>query len=144
MVDARRSNPDLANLTSDLVQATPEIQVTVDPNKAIGVGITAAQVANGDPDRPRPDDRRAGHVRDRPTDGPHRHGRSGVASPPSNALRTLPVGTVAKVPLDAIATVEQADVQGSITRIDPSPSASITAEITSDDTGAISPPVVRR
>ncbi len=48
------------------------------------------------------------------------------------------MGTVAKVPLGDIATVEQADVQGSITRIDQSPAASITAEITSNDTGAVS------
>ncbi len=46
VVDALADNPDLANLTSDLVQATPEIQVKVDANKAIGAGLTAAQVAN--------------------------------------------------------------------------------------------------
>jgi HAE1 family hydrophobic/amphiphilic exporter-1 len=38
--------PDLLNLQSDLVKATPEVQVTVDPNKAIGVGMSAAQVSN--------------------------------------------------------------------------------------------------
>ena len=36
--------PGLANLTSDLVKAAPEVQVRVDPNRAIGVGLTAAQV----------------------------------------------------------------------------------------------------
>ena len=50
-------------------------------------------------------------------------------------LKALLVGTVAKVPLGQIATVEQVDVQGSITRIDEKPASSITAEITSDDTG---------
>jgi HAE1 family hydrophobic/amphiphilic exporter-1 len=53
-------------------------------------------------------------------------------------LKALLVGTVAKVPLEDIATVEQVDVQGSITRIDQQPAGSITAEITSDDTGAVS------
>ncbi len=53
-------------------------------------------------------------------------------------LRALPVGTVQKVPLEEVATVEQADVQGSITRIDQAPAASISGEITSDDTGAVS------
>ena len=38
--------PDLLNLQSDLVKATPEVQVTVDPNKAISVGMSAAQVSN--------------------------------------------------------------------------------------------------
>ena len=36
---------DLSNLKSDLVKATPEIQVTVDPAKAALVGSTAAQIA---------------------------------------------------------------------------------------------------
>ena len=42
---ALASNPDLLNLKSDLSKGTPEIQVTPDPNKAIMVGLTAAQVA---------------------------------------------------------------------------------------------------
>ena len=53
-------------------------------------------------------------------------------------LGQLPVGTVAKVPLEEVATVEQVDVQGSITRIDEAPSARVTAEILSEDTGAVS------
>ena len=36
--------PGLANIASDLVEAAPEVQVRVDPNKAIGVGFTTAQV----------------------------------------------------------------------------------------------------
>ena len=59
-------------------------------------------------------------------------------------LRRLPVGTVAKVPLRQVASVEQVDVQGSITRIDQAPAASITAEITSKDTGAVSGAVQTR
>jgi hydrophobic/amphiphilic exporter-1 (mainly G- bacteria), HAE1 family len=53
-------------------------------------------------------------------------------------LRRLPVGTVAKVPLASIATVEVVAVQGTITRIDAAPSATVSAEITSEDTGAVS------
>ena len=59
-------------------------------------------------------------------------------------LKALPVGTVRTVPLDEVATVEQVDVQGSITRIDQSPASSIKAEITSDDTGAVSKSVQSR
>ena len=44
----------------------------------------------------------------------------------------------ARVQLSSVATVEQADIQGRITRIDSRPSATITAEITSGDTGATS------
>ncbi len=42
---ALSDNDDLLNLKSDLSKGTPEVQVVVDPNKAIGVGLTAAQVA---------------------------------------------------------------------------------------------------
>ena len=42
---ALEDTPGVINLKSDLVKATPEIQITVDPNKAISVGLTAAQVA---------------------------------------------------------------------------------------------------
>src|SRR4029079_13008112 len=34
----------LDNITSDLVKAAPEVQVRVDPNKALGVAFTTAQV----------------------------------------------------------------------------------------------------
>ena len=137
VVDALAANPDLANLTSDLVQATAEIQVTVDPNKAIAVGLTAAQVANEVRTALVADDRDPGDVRGRPAAGPGRPGGPGAVDS-VESLRELPVGTVAKVPLGDVATVEQVDVQGSITRIDEAPAASITAEITSEDTGAVS------
>ena len=55
-----------------------------------------------------------------------------------DTLKTLPVGAVVKVPLGQIATVEQANAQGSITRIDGSPAASISADIANVDTGAVS------
>ena len=130
-------NPDLANVKTDLVQATPEVQVTVDPNKAIAVGTTAAQVA--------------GEVRSalsgqtatqvvladgQPVDLIVQLDPEQTQS--VEDLQALPVGTVAKVPLGTIATVEQVNVQGSITRIDQAPSATISGQITSDDTGRIS------
>jgi len=55
-----------------------------------------------------------------------------------DALKALPVGTTTKVPLGAIADVRQADVQSRVTRIDEKPSATISAVITSGDTGAAS------
>ena len=137
IVAALSDRPELLNLASDLVKATPEIRIIVDPNKAIAVGMTAAQVA--------------GEVRGALTaatattasiDGSDpieinlRLDPGSVAS--VEALRALPVGTVARVPLGSIATVERVTVQGSITRIDGAPSASISAEIASEDTGAVS------
>ena len=67
-------------------------------------------------------------VQARPRDGRRR----------STTCRDLPVGTVAKVPLGSVATVEEVSAQGSITRIDQSPAASITAEIASANTGKVS------
>ena len=130
--------PDLVNLKSNLVKATPEVQVTVDPNKAITVGMTAAQVAgqvraalvaqpatidpvgrrpDGPGHRPaRPRGRRLGR---RPQGPAGRHGRRRCRSRPSRPST-------------------RSSVQGSITRIDERPASSITAEIAGDDTGAVS------
>jgi hydrophobic/amphiphilic exporter-1 (mainly G- bacteria), HAE1 family len=129
--------PGLANVTSDLVKAAPEVQVRVDPNKAIAVGFTTAQVGAeirtvltpttlgqiqlGDAD---------------PVDLVFRIDAAGLNS--VDTLKALPVGTTTKVPLGAIADVQQADVQSRVTRIDEKPSATISAVITSGDTGAAS------
>ncbi len=137
LVAALADNTDLANLQSDLVKATPEIQVTVDPSKAFSVGLTAAQVAN---------EVRTALVSQTVTQVTFEEGRpidlvirvDPSATTSVEDLQQLPVGTVTKVPLEQVATVEQADVQGSITRIDQAPAASVTAEILSEDTGAVS------
>ncbi len=129
--------PGLINLKSDLVKATPEVQITVDPNKAISVGLTAAQVAG---------QVRSALVATTATTVTFEPGKpislvvqvDPAATTSVEDLEALPVGTVATVPLGQVATVEQADVQGSITRINEAPAASINAEITSDDTGAVS------
>ena len=138
VVAALADNTDLLNLKSDLSKGTPEIQVVPDPNKAITVGLTAAQVAQ---------EVRAALVGTTATRIVI--GESGdavevfVQADPESVtsvedLRQLPVGTVAKVPLETVATVEEVNAQGSITRIDQSPAASISAEIASADTGQVS------
>ena len=137
VVGGLSDNPDLVNLKSDLVKATPEVQVTVDPNKAIAVGMTAAQVGN---------QVRSALVAQDATSVQTTDGQTvtvivqldPAAVESVDDLKRLPVGTVAKAPLGTIATVEQVDVQGSITRIDQQPASSITAQITSEDTGAVS------
>jgi HAE1 family hydrophobic/amphiphilic exporter-1 len=130
-------NPDLLNLKSDLVRATPEIQVTVDPNAAIGIGLTAAQVAG---------QVRSALVGQSVTQVTVEDGvpvEVVVQIDPDQVqsvedLQALPVGMVMRAPLEDVATVEEVDAQGSITRIDGAPAASISAEITSPDTGAVS------
>ena len=59
---ALADNADLLNLKSDLSKGTAEIQVTPDPNKAIMVGLTAAQVAQRGPGRARRHRRRPGQL----------------------------------------------------------------------------------
>lgn len=153
VLEALRTNPDLINLKSDLVKATPEIVVRVDPNKAIGVGLTAAQVASEVRNalvgqaatRLVLDGAAAGGGAAEPASGPVellvRLDPTRIRSVAD--LRRLPVGATTRVPLGSIASVEETDVQGSITRIDEAPAASITAEITSQDTGAVSAAVQR-
>jgi HAE1 family hydrophobic/amphiphilic exporter-1 len=54
-----------------------------------------------------------------------------------NALRAYQVGGAVKVPLAAVATVEELSVPSSITRIDQSLAANVTGEISVADTGAV-------
>jgi HAE1 family hydrophobic/amphiphilic exporter-1 len=128
---------DPVNITSDLVKAAPEVQVRVDPNKALGVGFTTAQV--GAEIRTALTPTTVGLIQVGDADPVDLVFRLDAASLTSvDALKALPVGTTVRVPLAAIADVTQADVQSRITRIDESPSATISAVITSGDTGAAS------
>jgi HAE1 family hydrophobic/amphiphilic exporter-1 len=136
VLETLSDNPELLNLKSDLSRGTPEIQVTPDPNASIMVGLTSAQVAQ--------EVRAAlvGSVATRLTIDGDATSVFVQVDPAAMAslddLRALPVGTTTKVPLDTIAAVEQVNAQGSITRIDESPAASISAEIASENTGKVS------
>jgi HAE1 family hydrophobic/amphiphilic exporter-1 len=142
-MDALKDRPDLLNLSSDLVEATPEIRVTVDPNKALGAGLTAAQVANELRTALSESTATALTLEDGDVvDVVVRFDPAAIES--VAALRELQVGTARKVPLGDIATVDEVDVQGTITRIDESPAAQISAEIGSENTGAVSLAVQQR
>lgn len=139
---AVRGVPDVVNVASDLAAEAPELQVTVDPNKAIGAGLTTAQVAGelrtilvgqtigrirlGDGD---------------PTDLYLAVDRGKLMDPgadPIEQLKSLPVGSAIKRPLGEIATVEQVAVQASVTRVDQAPAATVSADILTDDVQAVS------
>jgi HAE1 family hydrophobic/amphiphilic exporter-1 len=137
VLEALQDQPDIVNLKSDLSRATPEVQVKVDPDKATSVGSSTAQIA--------------GEVRGALVGSTVTRVQVGdngavdvfVQLDPAGlnsveALRALPVGAIAKVPLGSVATVAEVDAQGSITRIDQAPASSISAEITSPDQGAVS------
>ncbi|MBP1706076.1 MAG: hydrogenase expression protein, partial [Chloroflexi bacterium] len=134
---ALADNPDLLNLKSDLAKGAPEVEVAVDPTKALFVGSTTAQIG----------------TEVRTILVPTQLGRvqlaEGAALPmyiqvnPTaitsvEGLAQVLVGTTNRAPLGTVAAVRQVDALGSITRIDGAPAASITAEITSKDTGGVS------
>jgi HAE1 family hydrophobic/amphiphilic exporter-1 len=138
VLTAIQGRSDLANLRTDLVKATPEIEVTVDPNKAVAVGSTAAQIGAQVRAALSPTTVTDVTLNGQDTAAPLIVELNADAVTSVDALRQMPVGTTRRVPLGSVADVEQVDVQGSITRIDGAPAAQITAEITSADTGAVS------
>ena len=128
-------NGDLTNVKSDLVKAGRQIEVTVDPSKAAAVGLSAAQIA--------------GEVRNLLVG-------SGLGQVSIDAekvdlfvkvnskgvntladLRNYIVGGTVKVPLSAVATVKEISVPSSITRIDQSLAANVTAEIVATNGEAV-------
>ncbi len=127
--------PELNNVVSDLVRSSPEIQVRVDPNKAIGLGTTTAQVAGdlrniivGGP---------AGRivVDGQPIQVDMQMAIAGLSS--LDALKAVPVGTVRQAPLGTIADVVQVDAQARVTRVDGATAATVSGTIRGTDQGAV-------
>ena len=141
IVAALGVNADLVNLKSDLVRAAPEIQVQVDPNKALFLGLTTAQVGT--------------ELRAALTGSPI--GRITIDGTPvqvdlrldagdltsADAIRSLPVGVTIQAPLGSIATVTEVETQARVTRVEGKDAATITATIRSEDTGAVSTAVTK-
>lgn len=129
------TNGDLTNVKSDLVKAGRQIEVTVDPSKAAAVGLSAAQIA--------------GEVRNLlvgsglgqvsidtgKVDLFVKVNSKGVNTLAD--LRNYIVGGTVKVPLSAVATVKEISVPSSITRIDQSLAANVTAEIVATNGEAV-------
>jgi len=135
---ALADNTDLLNLKSDLSKGTPEVQVVVDPNKAIGAGLTAAQVAGEVRTTLVGAQVTTIQVEGEPNPVPLFVQVDPETVTSVDALRALPVGTTVTVPLGTISAVDQVLAQGSITRVDQAPAATVSAEIASNDTGAVS------
>ncbi len=126
--------PDLLNVKSDLATTASELEIDVDPNKAILDGTTTVGVQS--------------EVQNALTGT--KAGTVSLAGVPADvylqlnaqldslqALQQLPVG-VANMPLGQIATVSQQATQARISRVDQSPAATISADTTSQDTGGVS------
>jgi HAE1 family hydrophobic/amphiphilic exporter-1 len=142
VIDAISDVEGLANLTTDLVAAAPQVEVRVDPERAATFGVSAAQVGGivrtaltplevttlqiSGEDEPVP----VVLVLDAP----------GLDS--ASALGALPVAP--GVVLSDVATVRTTDVRATISRVDAAPSSTISGEIIGEDTGAISAGVRQR
>jgi HAE1 family hydrophobic/amphiphilic exporter-1 len=128
----------LDNVTSDAVAESPQVLVAVDPNMAMMIGSTTAQVGT--------------EVRNvlvgtplgtytledgSSLDGQIRVSDAGIDG--VEALRQMPVsGAVGSAPLGQVADVEVVEVRSTVTRVDGAPAATVSAEVVGDDTGALS------
>jgi HAE1 family hydrophobic/amphiphilic exporter-1 len=129
----------LDNIESDAVAEAPQITVAVDPNRAALMGSSTAQLG--------------GAIRSvlvgqsigsyvledgQVVETILRVDDAGVDG--LEGLRQMPVsGTVGiSQPLGQVADVDQVDVRGTVTRVDGAPAATISGDITSEDTGAVS------
>jgi HAE1 family hydrophobic/amphiphilic exporter-1 len=134
---ARQLN--IANVTSNLADVKPALQVDVNPQLALVHGTTAAQVAqqiggllNG---------ANAGTITLSSSSDPTAVNKPltmFVQVDPTKLnlerLKNLPVGTINPVPLEQVATIQEVPGAVSITRINGDQAASITGKITSKDT----------
>ncbi|MEX1334586.1 MAG: efflux RND transporter permease subunit [Candidatus Limnocylindrales bacterium] len=126
------------NVESDAVSETPQVAVIVDPSQAALIGSSTAQIGSQIRDVlvgqqigtfPLEDGTTATTVLRVSSEG-----IEGVES-----LRALPVsGQAGTASLGDVASVEQVEVRGSVTRVDGSPAATVSADITSVDQGAVS------
>jgi HAE1 family hydrophobic/amphiphilic exporter-1 len=127
----------LDNVTSDAVAEAPQVLVAVDPNMAMMIGSTTAQVGTD--------------IRNVLVGSPlgvytlEEEGRldaqirvSDADVESLDALRQMPVsGMVGSAPLGQVADVDVVEVRSTVTRVDGSPAATVSAEIVTDDTGAV-------
>jgi HAE1 family hydrophobic/amphiphilic exporter-1 len=126
------------NVESDAVSETPQVAVVVDPNSAALIGSSTAQIGTqirdvlvGQPvgQYEREDGRTATTIL-RVSD----EGVDGV-----EGLRQMPVSGLAGIAaLGDVASVEAVEVRGTVTRVDGSPAATVSADITTQDQGSVS------
>jgi HAE1 family hydrophobic/amphiphilic exporter-1 len=126
------------NVETDAASETPQVSVVVDPNRAAMIGSSTAQIGS--------------QIRDvlvgQPIGSYTLEGGTTVTTilrvndagvDGVEGLRQLPVsGMAGTMPLGDVADVEAVEVRGSVTRVDGSPAATVSADITTQDQGAVS------
>jgi len=128
----------LDNVASDAVAESPQVLVAVDPNMAMMIGSTTAQVGT---------DIRGVLVGSplgtyKLEDGTARDATlrvSDVGVDSVEGLRQMPVsGMAGSAPLRQVADVDVVEVRGMVTRVNGDPAATVSAEIITEDTGSAS------
>ncbi len=135
---------DLDNVESDAVSETPQVAVVVDPNRAALIGSSTAQIGT--------------QIRDVLVGQPIgsytiedgstvttilRVSDAGVDG--VEGLRAMPVsGMAGTSTLGEVASVEQVLVRGSVTRVDGSPAATVSADMLSQDLAGVSEEAAQR
>ncbi len=136
IVDALEPMDGLSNVTSDLVAEARQVIVLVDPTRAAAVGVTAPQVAGVVGGVLSPTE--VGTIAPTDADEPLAMIISFPAETATSVddLSALPVGP--GVTVGDVAEVEEVEARPTIARVDGAPSVTITADITDENTGAVS------
>jgi hydrophobic/amphiphilic exporter-1 (mainly G- bacteria), HAE1 family len=136
VIEAIEDTEGLSNVTSDLVAAAPQVEVRVDPDRASAAGVSAAQVGGVVRTALTPSEVTTIQPEDDGELVPVVLQFDASAVDSVEALGMLPVAP--GVTLGDVADIEENNVRATISRVDGAPSATVSAEITSDDTGAVS------
>jgi HAE1 family hydrophobic/amphiphilic exporter-1 len=142
VLDAVKQAPGLADVSSNLSNAAPQIEVTVDPQKALAHGLTAMQVAqtvrgvySGS------------SVTKITLNGTLEDVQFWLGNPPTTIQQMRDLLIPAKtggVKLSEIATVAQSNGPTQITHIDTNRTATINATVTDTNVGAVNSDIQQR
>jgi HAE1 family hydrophobic/amphiphilic exporter-1 len=131
---------DVVNVSNNVVDAKPEIQIDVDPTKALALGSTTAQI--GGQVRDALSGIGAGTVTIDNQALPVRLALKGAGTD-IEALKQLPVGTTQQAPLGTVAEVRQGTGPVQVIRVDGDRSATVSGTISSDTTGTATAEIAR-
>jgi HAE1 family hydrophobic/amphiphilic exporter-1 len=123
---------DVANVSNDVVNAKPEIQIDVDPTKALALGSTTAQI--GGQVREALTGLDAGSVTFNGQSLPVHLSLKGAGAD-IEVLKQLPVGTGQQAPLGTVASVKEGTGPVQVVRVGGDRAATVSGTITADKTG---------
>ena len=136
VIDSIDEIDGLDNVTSDLAAAAPQVEVIVDPERATAAGVSAGQI--GGVLRGALTPTQVTTIQPQDADEPVavllQLDPSTIDS--VEALGALPVGPGAT--LADVADIEEVEARATISRVNGTPSATVSAEIIGEDTGGIS------